>query len=389
MRELGLHAYRFSVSWPRVMPVGRGFVDVRGLDFYDRLVDTLLQAGIAPWVTLYHWDLPQALEDEGGWPMRSTAEAFVEYTDVVSRRLGDRVEHWITHNEPWCASMLGYRDGVHAPGRRDLGDALAASHHMLLSHGWGVEIVRANVAGAQVGITLNLAPVQAASGSAADREARRYRDGNFNRWFIEPVSGLGYPEDMIRSYVAAGALSPRGLAVAHPRDLDIIAAPTDFLGVNYYYRDVVRSDAIPERDNDPVTVVAAPESEWTDMGWEVYPEGLWELLLRIDLAYAPAAIYVTENGASWDTGPTPEGAIPDARRVAYLRDHFAQAHRCIADGVPLRGYFVWSLLDNFEWQRGYTQRFGIVWVDYDTQERRLKDSALWYRRVIAGNAVRL
>lgn len=387
MKEIGMAAYRFSACWPRVLPEGRGRVDDAGLDFYDHLVDALLSAGIQPYVTLYHWDLPQALEDRGGWPARETAEAFGEFATVMARRLGDRVKHWITHNEPWCASMLGYRDGVHAPGRKDMTAAIAASHHLLLSHGWGVQAIRAAVPDAEVGITLNLAPVQAASPSPADREARRRRDGNFNRWFIEPVHGLGYPEDMIRTYVDDGALPKEGLTVLRSGDLDVIAAPTDFLGVNYYYRNVERSEAIAEEDNAPRTVHVAPESEWTEMGWEVYPDGLWELLMRIHLSYEPRKIFITENGASYSTGPDDTGRIPDAKRVDYLRGHFAAAHRAIADGVPLAGYFVWSLMDNFEWARGYQQRFGIVWVDYETQQRSLKDSARFCHEVFATNSL--
>ncbi len=387
MKSLGLAAYRFSVSWPRVMPSGRGSVATAGLDFYDRLVDALLEAGITPWITLYHWDLPQALEDAGGWPVRQTADAFVDYTNTMARALGDRVKHWITHNEPWCASMLGYRSGRHAPGRTDLAASLAASHHLLLSHGWAVNVLRAEVPDAQVGITLNLAPVEAASPSPADREARRYEDGSFNRWFIEPLYGQGYPQDMVNSYIQEGGLPSEGMTMVQPGDLDAIAIPTDFLGINYYYRKVMRSEVVPETENLPPTVVRAPPEEWTEMGWEVYPQGLWELLTRVHLSYAPGPLYITENGASYSTGPQEDGSVSDDERVDYFRRHFVQAHRAIADGVPLAGYFAWSLLDNFEWDRGYTQRFGLVWVDYETQERRLKDSAHFYRGVIASNAV--
>ena len=383
MRELGVAAYRFSIAWPRVIPGGVGRIESRGLDFYDRLVDGLLAAGIAPWATLYHWDLPQPLEERGGWAERSTAQAFIPFAEAVAQRLGDRVRGFITHNEPWCAAMLGYRDGVHAPGRREPAAALAASHHLLLSHGWAVSALRAIAPKVPVGITLNLAPVHAASGSAADYDARRWLDGDFNRWFLDPLYGRGYPEDMIRDHgiVGAPAWLQRG-------DLDAIAVPTDFLGVNYYYRHVVRSTKIAEADNAPRTVVQAPRSQWTEMDWEVYPAGLWELLVRLHLDYAPPKLYITENGASWSDGPDREGRIHDRRRIDYLHEHLAQAHRAIADGVPLAGYFAWSLLDNFEWQHGYRQRFGLVWVDLATQLRRLKDSALWYRDVVGRNALR-
>jgi beta-glucosidase len=370
MHELGIAAYRFSIAWPRVMPDGDGRIESRGLDFYDRLVDGLLAAGIEPWATLFHWDLPQALEDRGGWATRATAHAFVAYADAIARRLGDRVRGFITHNEPWCAAMLGYRDGVHAPGRREPANALAAAHHLLLSHGWAVPVLRTHAPNVPIGITLNLAPVHAASNGVADREARRRIDGDFNRWYLDPLYGRGYPSDMLRDHRDAGLVdaTPRWLERG---DLDAIATPTDFLGVNYYYRHVTP------------TVVQAPREQWTEMGWEVYPQGLWELLARLHLDYAPGRMYVTENGASWSDGPDADGRIRDARRIAYLRDHLAQAHRALADGIPLAGYFAWSLLDNFEWQHGYRQRFGLVWVDAVTGERRVKDSATWYRDTIA------
>lgn len=385
MKELNLQAYRFSIAWPRIIPGGRGAINERGLDFYERLVDALLKAGITPYPTLFHWDLPQSLEDAGGWPVRATAEAFVDYTEAVARRLGDRIDHWITHNEPWCASMLGYQRGIHAPGHSDWKLALDASHHLLLSHGLAVQALRALCPKADVGITLNVAPCIAASGSIADREAARHADGDLNRWFLDPLYGRGYPADMIADHVAAGHLPPEGLTVVQPGDLDLIKAPTDFLGLNYYFRNVVRSEAIPEEDNEPRRVVTAPEEEWTDMGWEVQAEGLWQILTRIHLDYGVDNLMITENGASFDTGLSPDGHVHDDRRLSYLQGHLAQAHRAIEDGVPLSAYFVWSLMDNFEWQCGYAQRFGVVYVDYETQKRTPKDSALWYRNVIKDN----
>jgi beta-glucosidase len=391
MNGLGLGAYRFSVAWPRVMPSGRAPVNERGLDFYDRLVDGLLERGITPYLTLYHWDLPQRLQDEGGWAARSTAEAFVEYADVVSRRFGDRVKRWITHNEPWCASLLGYQEGRHAPGLRDWKAALGSSHHLLLSHGMAVPVLRCNSPGCEVGITLNLSPVVPASRSEADADACRYRDGYMNRWFLDPLYGAGYPEDMVAEYLSRGHLSNgegrSPLPFVLRGDVETIAAKTDFLGINYYNRTVARSDRVPEAENAPRTVFLAPESDWTDMGWEVYPEGLAELLRRVQRDYAPPKVYVTENGASYAQGPDALGRVPDDKRVRFVRDHLLAARRAIDEGVPLAGYFVWSLLDNFEWERGYTQRFGITWVDYDTQRRIPKDCALWYSQVIAQNAV--
>ncbi|GIV95828.1 MAG: beta-glucosidase [Herpetosiphonaceae bacterium] len=389
MRELGLRSYRFSIAWPRILPNGRGKVNQAGLDFYSRLVDELLAHDIIPFVTLYHWDLPQALQDEGGWPLRSTAEAFVEFADVVSRHLGDRVKHWITHNEPWCASMLGYQIGRHAPGLQNWPAALAASHHLLLSHGWAVPVLRRNSLGAEVGITLNFTHAIPASPSAADLDACRHFDGYFNRWFIDPLYGRHYPADMVADYIDAGYLPPEGMTAIEPGDLQAIAVQTDFLGVNYYTRAIIRSTAIPESDNLPPTVQLAPQEEWTEMGWEVYPDGLYELLVRLYFNYRPPKLYVTENGASYSDGAGSDGRICDTRRQRYLRDHLSAAHRAIAAGVPLSGYFVWSLFDNFEWDKGYTQRFGIVWIDYTTQQRIPKESAAWYRKVIEANAIEL
>jgi beta-glucosidase len=379
MRELGLRAYRFSIAWPRIVPGGTGAVNQRGLDFYDQLVDGLIAAGITPFATLYHWDLPQPLEDAGGWPRRATAEAFVEYTDVVTRRLGDRVKHWITHNEPWCIAFLGYHEGHHAPGRREPSAALAASHHLLLSHGWAVPIIRGNARGAQVGITLNLMPAMPASPSSADYEAFRKFDGTMNRWYLDPLHGRGYPGDVVADHVEAGHLPASAWPVVEHGDLAAIAAPCDFLGVNYYSRAVNRSKSVAESDNLPRTVEVAPPSQHTDMGWEVYPDGLGEILLRVHLEYRPTRLYAT--------APDSDGRVRDAARVRYLHDHLESSRRALAVGVPLAGYFAWSLMDNFEWAFGYRQRFGITWVDYESQRRIPKDSARWYRQVIDANAV--
>lgn len=386
MKSLGLQVYRFSVAWPRILPNGRGTVNQKGLDFYRRLVEELLANDIIPFVTLYHWDLPQVLEDEGGWPVRSVAEAFVEYTDVVTRALGDRVKHWITHNEPWCASFLDYQIGLHAPGRTSWYDGIAASHHLLLSHGWALPVIRQNSSGCEAGITLNFTPAYPASRSAADLDATRQSDGYANRWFVDALYGRHYPADMVAAYIEAGHL-PKGMDMVQTGDMQAIVAPTDFLGVNFYTRQVVRSDAIPEVENSPATIVAAPKSEWTEMDWEIYPQALYDLLLRLKYDYEPGKIYITENGASYSDGPGADGRIRDTRRLEYLRAHFAASHRAIGAGVPLAGYMVWSLMDNFEWAEGYLQRFGIVHVDYETQERTPKDSALWFRDVIAANAV--
>ncbi|MGQ9592966.1 MAG: GH1 family beta-glucosidase [Anaerolineae bacterium] len=380
MRELGLRAYRFSVSWPRVLPEGRGKVNRPGLDFYDRLVDALLAAEIQPFVTLYHWDLPQALQEEGGWPVRDTARRFADFADVVSRRLGDRVRHWITLNEPWVVAYAGYGNGYYAPGIRNPLAAVQATHHLLLAHGLAVPVLRENGdAATQVGITLNLSPVHPASDRPADEEAARRYDGFLNRWFLDPLFRRRYPEDMLEML---GSALPDG----YEEDLETIAVPVDFLGVNYYTRTVVADD--PDSVVVETREVKPTGRPYTEMGWEVYPEGLYEILTRVHRDYAPPCIYITENGAAFADQVDAEGRVHDAQRVGFLREHIAQAHRALEEGVPLAGYFVWTLLDNFEWAYGYSKRFGIVYVDFATQERIVKDSGIWYRGVIAENGVR-
>lgn len=376
MQSLNLQAYRFSIAWPRILPEGRGRVNQVGLDFYSRIVDCLLDRNIIPCVTLYHWDLPQALQDQGGWPARDTAEAFVEYADIVSQHLGDRVKNWITHNEPWCISILSHLYGQHAPGWHDTVAALRTAHHVLLSHGWAVPVIRRNSPDAEVGITLNFEVAEPASRSAADLKVTRLHDATFNRWFADPIYGRGYPSDGIAFYAPA---FPNGLDFIEPGDMETIAVPTDFLGVNYYSRGVYRDETA--EDNLPQAKFA--NLARTEMDWEVYPQGLYKLLNRLYFDYDPPKIIVTENGCSYSDGPGADGHIADDRRKEYLRTHFAAAHRAIANGVPLAGYFVWSLMDNFEWAKGYLQRFGIVWVDYETQERIPKNSALWFSNVIA------
>jgi beta-glucosidase len=383
LQWLGVGAYRFSVAWPRIMPAGRGRVSDTGLDFYDALVDALLDSGIRPFVTLYHWDLPQPLQDQGGWSARDTATTFADYATAVARRLGDRVRYWITHNEPWCAASLGHEMGEHAPGHRDAGEALRAAHHLLLSHAWAVETLRAHAAEAEVGITLNLAPAWPASPSAADGDAARHFDGSFNRWYLDPLFRGFYPEDAIADRVRRGDLEGHDLPFVRAGDLQAIATPLDFLGVNYYSRVVVRAGA----DGEPVAKRVVPEEELTEMGWEVFPQGLYELLVRLEREYRPAKIYITENGAAFHDEIDTSGKISDVRRIDYLHAHLAAAHRAISEGVPLQGYFVWSLLDNFEWAHGYTKRFGLYWVDFATQRRIRKQSAFWYRDVVAASGV--
>ena len=372
MRRLGLDAFRFSIAWPRILPEGRGRVNAAGLDFYDRLVDELLANGIQPFPTLYHWDLPQALEDAGGWPERATAEAFVEYAEVVASRLGDRVKHWITHNEPWVVAWLGHALGVHAPGRTSTQDALSASHHVLLSHGWAVDVLRRESPGSEVGIALALTHTYPASESEGDRQAAWWADGSFNRWYLDPLFGRGYPDDMVEHFAPQGPPVEEG-------DLEAIAAPLDFLGANYYFRQLVQEDP----DGDRPILVRDPDWSFTAMGWEVYPDGLHDLLVRLRTDYDPPAIYIFENGAAYDDVRGHDGEVRDPERQAYLDEHLAAVGRAVDDGVPVRGYFVWSLLDNFEWAEGYWKRFGIVYVDFPTLERVPKGSYYWYRDFIA------
>jgi beta-glucosidase len=374
MRDLGLRAYRLSIAWPRILPTGSGAANQTGLDFYDRLIDGLLAAGITPHVTLYHWDLPQALQDQGGWASRATVDAFVHYADVVSRRLGDRVKHWITHNEPWCISWLSHWIGAHAPGIEQ-GPALQVAHHVLVSHGLSVPVLRQASPGAQVGITLNFSPAYPETESPEDAQAAYTHDGFFNRWFLDPLYQGSYPEDMVALY------EPLGLPQAQPGDMATIAAPLDFLGINYYNRAVIRHDP-----GQPLGYShCRPEGEYTAMDWEVYPDALRALLVRLQDDYSPVRMYISENGAAYDDFLTATGEVHDEERKRYLIGHLAACQQAIAEGAKLEGYFAWSLMDNFEWAFGYSKRFGIVYVDYASQRRILKDSARFYRGAIKDN----
>jgi beta-glucosidase len=376
MRELGLQAYRFSMAWPRILPAGTGAVNPAGLDFYDRLVDDLLAAGITPFVTLYHWDLPQVLQDQGGWANRATADAFRLYVDVVSKRLGDRVSHWITHNEPWCAAFLGNFTGEHAPGLRDLETTLRVAHHLLLSHGWAVPVLRANsVPGTEVGITLNPDIKDPASESEADLAAAVRVDTLKDRWFLDPLFLARYPD-----LVLGGRAD---LIPVQPGDLEQISVPIDFLGVNNYSRVVVAAGVKGDGTDD--RIVKPDGAEYTAMGWEVAPDAFRRLLLRLQQDYHPAKMYITENGAAYDDVVEVDGTIRDPARERYLKAHLQATHRAIAAGANVAGYFYWTLLDNFEWAFGYSKRFGITYVDFATQQRTLKQSGRWYAQAIAAN----
>ncbi len=360
---LGVDAYRFSVSWPRVRPSGSGAWNERGLDFYERLIDGLVTRGIKPYLTLNHWDLPAELQDRGGWAHRDTVARFVDYALGVNQRLGDRVAAITTHNEPYVIATFGHESGQLAPGVRSRAAAAQVSHHLLLSHGQALRALRAAGCRARLGIVLNLAPVHPATAHQADLEAARLKDGQLLRWYLDPLFGRGYPRDVIEFL---GADAPR----AEAADLAQIAAPMDFLGINYYSRSVV-SAAGPW---DP----RSGGLRLTEMGWEIYPEGLTELLLRLHRDYPVPPLYVTENGGAFED-LLADGRVSDGDRVAFIASHIAAVGDALARGVPMAGYMVWSLLDNFEWAHGYAKRFGIVHVDYATQRRTMKDSAWWYR----------
>lgn len=382
MAELGVTAYRFSIAWTRVLPEGTGTVNEAGLGFYDRLVDGLLAAGIAPFVTLYHWDLPQALEDRGGWRSRDTVDAFVAYAEVVSAALGDRVENWITHNEPWVSAFAGHRDGFFAPGRTSFSEALTVGHHLLLSHGKAVPVIRTNSPASSVGIALDCRPSMPATN--ADVAADRHFDGFRNRWFFDPVFGKGYPADMVAAYHEAGYFGPSRLPFVVPGDMAEIAAPIDFLGVNYYTSLAIRAGREDSEDTGVPRGAPAPEG-YTEMGWPITPDVLTSYLSHLSEKYRPEAIIITENGASYSDGPDASGVVADERRVRYLSRHVGAVAAARAAGVPVSGYFAWSLLDNFEWSSGFTQRFGLVWVNFETQQRTPKQSYWWYRDLIAAN----
>jgi beta-glucosidase len=374
MAGLAVNAYRFSIAWTRVLPQGRGQINQAGLDFYRRLVDRLLAAGITPWATLYHWDLPQVLQDEGGWPARPTVDAFTEYTEVVTAALGDRVSHWITHNEPWVAAFLGHQQGVFAPGLTDWRLALAAAHHLLLSHGRAVDVIRGNVPDAVVGIALDCRPSAPASDRAEDVAAQRHFDGFRNRWFFDPVFGKGYPDDIQASYRERGRWDGTLVKVG---DLETIGVPIDFLGLNYYTSVTVAAGG-EEDEETGVAPGSSPPPGYTEMGWPITPAALTDYLGHLHRRYGPKRIVITENGASYSDGPGPEGTVSDQRRIDYLRDHIGAVEDALRQGVPMGGYFVWSLLDNLEWTHGFSQRFGLVWVDHATGRRIPKQSYHWY-----------
>jgi len=374
VKQLGADAYRFSIAWPRVIPQGRGAVNSKGLDFYNALVDDLLEKGIAPFVTLYHWDLPQTLQDKGGWQSRDTAYAFAEYTEVVVKALGDRVTNWVTLNEPLCSAWLGHLEGSMAPGLKDINAAVPASFHLHLAHGLGAQAIRATAKlTPSVGIVNNLSPAAPATDRPEDVAAALRADGHTNRWWLDPIFGRGYPEDMVRVY---GVEPP-----VQGDDLKTIAPPLDCIGINYYFREVVQDN--PTGTGSRSSAVRVPDAVETAMGWEVYPQGLEDILVRVAEDYSPPSIYVTENGSAWVDEVGADGTIADPERTEYFRTHLEACAGAIRRGAPISGYFAWSLLDNFEWAYGYDKRFGLVHVDYETQKRTIKGSGHYFADVVA------
>ncbi len=383
MKKIGLETYRFSIAWPRIMPAGKGKINQKGIDFYKRLVDELLKAGIKPAATLYHWDLPQKLQEMGGWENRDTAKYFNQYAQIMYRELGDLVPRWITHNEPFVVSMLGNLWGEHAPGFKDRKKALQVAHNLLLSHGMAVKSFRESGIEAEIGITLNLSQVYSKTDSKKDQLAKDYLDAFNNRWFLDPVFKGKYPDKLMTLYQEKFD-KPFEIKAG---DLEIISRDIDFLGINYYSRALVKYD---ENEMLNFKSVKPKGSDYTAMDWEVYPQGLTDLLLRLDAEYTKKPIFITENGAAYDDQIAADGSVHDSERVDYLEKHFRAAQQAIEKGVNLAGYYVWSLMDNFEWAYGYSKRFGIIYLDYDNgQTRILKDSAKMYSKVIENNYIKV
>ena len=374
MKWLGVGAYHFSIAWPRVIPTGSGPLNKVGMDFYDRLIDGALERGITPWPTLYHWDLPQALQDKGGWNNRECAHWFAEYSYLMAEAFSDRVKNWVTINEPFCSAWLGHLYGVMAPGIKDLQTGINASHHLLLGHGLAVRAIREAASDVKVGITLNFTPAITLGDSAEDQLAVQLADGFDNRWFGDPVFKASYPQDIVSAFNKEVPI--------HAGDMQIISTPVDFLGLNYYFRQTVAYDSSAQPL--PYKQVIAPNVERTGMGWEVHAETFTDLLTRINKDYAPKEIFITENGSAWDDEVV-DGKVDDPNRVRYLERHIDAMFDAKKQGVPISGYFAWSLMDNYEWAYGYAKRFGLIYIDYPTQKRIPKTSAYYYRERIKNN----
>ncbi|MHB8087590.1 MAG: GH1 family beta-glucosidase [Anaerolineaceae bacterium] len=385
MKQLGYKAYRFSVAWPRILPEGRGRVNQQGLDFYNRLIDEMLQSEIAPYLTLYHWDIPTKLK--GAWLNRDSVYAFEEFSDVCARTFGDRVKSWMTINEPICASFLSYTWGHHAPGLSDPFQGLVAAHHLLLSHGLAVKAIRAHYPDAEIGIALNPASVYPLTDSKVDHQMAKQAETMQNRWFSDPVFKGSYPVETFQAYIELGVLKNENPDFIHLGDMEIISIPTDFLGINYYTRQVYHTDQPEMPSVEHFKSLPAPADNQTEMGWEIFPQGLFDLLQKVNNEYHPRKILITENGASYSYAPDNFGKIDDPKRIDYIDMHLQTIARAIQAGIPVDGYFVWSFMDNFEWAQGYSQRFGLVYVDYKTQKRTPKASAYWYGKVIKDNGL--
>jgi len=385
MRAMNLNSYRFSISWPRIQPSGSGAPNYKGLDYYSRLVDALLEAHIRPLVTLYHWDLPQALEDAGGWTNRDAAERFADYAQLVAHGLGDRVSDWVLLNEPAAFVDLGHLEGTHAPGRKSLLDFLRATHVVNLAQGAGFRALKAVRTSARVGSAFSMSPCEPATNSEADKLAAERAHAMTNTWFLDPALRGRYPEAL--------TFLPETAMRIKPGDMEKIRAPLDFIGINLYYRAIVSAPSAMERVANtqewlfPAKMHSGLQGSKTDFGWEVWPKALYDMVLRVTRDYNRPVIEITESGCSYNDGPDETGVVHDSRRIAYHREYLAALAQSIADGADVRGYHAWSLLDNFEWAEGFTQRFGLTYVDFKTLQRTIKDSGRWYAKVAAENRV--
>lgn len=379
--ELGVNAYRFSLSWPRLVPAGDGAVERRGIEHYDRLIDALLERGITPLPTLYHWDLPQALQERGGWRARETADRFADYAAVCAAAYGDRVPEWVTVNEPWIVGLLGHRLGLHAPGEQSLRASVEAMHHLLLGHGRASQALRSTNPGVRTGVAFSLLPNYPASDDPADAAAARASDGYVNRWFLDPVLTGTYPDDMRQTYERLLG----DLDMVREGDLAVIASGGEFIGVNFYTDRVMRADR--DAEPFPFRVVDDGAVSHTEAHTRIVPHALTDLLVRLRHDYGDIPVLITENGCVYGDAPGPDGRVHDARRSDYLHQHLAAVLDAVAQGCPVRGYYHWSFMDNFEWALGYQQRFGLVHVDYATQQRTIKDSGRYYARIAAAQAL--
>lgn len=377
MKELGIKSYRYSISWPRILPEGKGKLNQRGMDFYKRLTNLLLENEIEPLITLYHWDLPQKLQDIGGWANRDVTDYFTNYAEVVFNNLGDIVPYWVTINEPWVVAFLGNMFGSHAPGIKDLKTALDVSHNLMLSHGKAVKLYREMNQKGKISIALNFSTKYPASQKEEDIKAARLSDGGLNRWFLDPIFKGYYPEDVLELY------SKRGVTHTFPmEDLKVISQPMDFLAFNYYSSEFVKHD--PDIGFSGINN-ELDSFEKTEMGWIVYPQGLYDLITRLGRDYGKIDLIISENGAAFKDFINSDGTIDDHRRTNYIKEHLTQVHRAIESGINLKGYYLWSLMDNFEWAFGYSKRFGLIHVDYETLKRTIKNSGHWYKEVIRNN----